>query len=455
MAAHILGRVGIINAEEYAKLKDEGYGMNDHLGKQGAEKAFESYLRGTDGANSVERKIKEGESEIVYARDPVPGNSVMLTIDRDLQAVAEASLASTIQNIAATSEYGRGQDCNAGAVVVLDLNSAEVLAMASYPTYDPGEFNRNYNQMLSDPAKPMLNRALNGVYEPGSTFKLCTALAALEEGVVSPDEIILTTGVYNYLNHNFMCHIYRSNGGNHGAINISQAIQHSCNYFFYEMGKRLGIESIENYARNFGLGSYTGIELAGEEEDGQVAGPELREKSGREWYPGDVLQAAIGQSDNLFTPVQIANYMATVANGGNNYEVHLLKAVKSNSEDVILEEKSPKLRNQVTIKPENLEAVLAGMQLATSEGTASAAFADFPFKTGGKTGSAQVSSGSANAIYVGYAPYDNPQIAVAVVLEHGYSGGNASYVAREIFREYFFGAEQNAGNSGLKNTLLP
>ncbi len=454
MAAHILGRVGIINAEEYATLKDEGYGMNDYLGKQGAEKAFESYLRGTDGANSIERKIKEGETEVVYSRDPVPGNSVMLTIDRDLQAVAEASLASTIQNIAATSEYGRGQDCNAGAVVVLDLNSAEVLTMASYPTYDPGQFNRNYNQMLSDPAMPMFNRALNGIYEPGSTFKLCTALAALEKGVVTPVEVMQTTGVYNYLNHDFMCHIYRSSGGNHGTINISQAIQHSCNYFFYEMGKRLGIEAIESYAKKLGLGSYTGIELAGEEEDGQVAGPALREKNGGVWYPGDVLQAAIGQSDNLFTPVQIANYMATVANGGTNYEVHLLKAVKSNLEDVILEEKAPKIRNQVAIKPENLEAVLNGMQLVTSEGTASAAFADFPFKTGGKTGSAQVSSGSANAIYVGYAPYDNPQIAVAVVLEHGYSGGNASFIARDIFREYFFGAEKN-GEKRAKNTLLP
>ncbi|MBQ9915481.1 MAG: penicillin-binding protein, partial [Clostridia bacterium] len=165
-------------------------------------------------------------------------------------------------------------------------------------------------------------------------------------------------------------------------------------------------------------------------------------------------QAAIGQSDNLFTPVQIANYMATVANGGTNYQVHLLKAVKSNTEDVILEEKPAKIRNQIAIKPENLEAVLNGMQLVTSEGTARAAFAGFPIQTGGKTGSAQVSSGSANAIYVGYAPYDNPQIAVAVVLEHGYSGGNASFIARDIFQEYFFGAEKNVEKT-MKNTLLP
>ncbi len=455
LAAHILGRVGIINPEEYAELKEEGYGMNDHLGKQGAEKAFESYLKGKDGTNSIERKIQEGETELVYSRDPIPGNSVMLTIDKNLQQAAERSLEENIKRIASSGGYGTGQDADAGAVVVLDLNSAEVLAMASYPSYDPANFNKNYNAMLSDPARPMLNRALNGVYEPGSTFKLCTALAALESSVVTPSEIINTTGVYNYLGHDFMCHIYRSSHGNHGAINISQAIQHSCNYFFYEMGKRMGIEPIESFARQFGLGSYTGIELAGEEEDGQVAGPALRERNGREWYPGDVLQASIGQSDNLFTPVQIANYMATVANGGSNYEVHLLKAVKSNTSDVIVEEKMPNIRNQVSIKKENLDAVLAGMQLATSEGTASAAFADFPFKTGGKTGSAQVSQGSSNAIYVGYAPYDNPQIAIAVVLEHGASGGNASYIARDVFWEYFFGADNGGMKLLQQNTLLP
>ncbi len=453
LAAHLLGRVGVINQEEYAVLWESGYGMNDYLGKQGVEKAFESYLRGTDGSNSVARKIKEGETEIVYSRDPVPGNSVMLTLDRELQRVAEASLASTIQNIASTAEYGKGHDANAGAVVVLDLNSAEILAMASYPTYDPGRFNADYNQLLENEARPMLNRALSGIYEPGSTFKLCTAVAALEGGFVTPAETIATTGVYKYLNHDFMCHIYRSSYGNHGVINISQAIQHSCNYFFYEMGSRMGIEPIETYARQFGFGSRTGIELADEEAVGQVAGPALREANGQIWYPGDVLQASIGQSDNLFTPIQIANYVATLANGGTNHETHLLKAVKSNVEDKILEEKIPVIVNQVEIQPETLKAVLAGMQLATSEGTASAAFADFPFATGGKTGSAQVSSGSSNAIYVGYAPYDNPQIAIAVVIEHGYSGGNASYVARDIFNEYFFGGTE-ATSSVSYNTLL-
>lgn len=454
MAAHILGRVGIINQEEYATLKDEGYGMNDYLGKQGIEKAFETYLRGVDGANSIERKIKEGETEVVYAKEPVPGNSVMLTLDMDLQWVAEHSLEKTIREIAATSSYGNGQDADAGAVVALDLNTGETLAIASYPTYDPANFNKNFNVLNANPARPMINRALTGTYEPGSTFKLCTALAALETGKTTPSEFMQTTGVYNYLGHDFMCHIYRSSGATHGLINISQAIQHSCNYFFYEMGSRMGIEPIETYARKLGFGDYTGIELAGEEEKGQVAGPELRKKSGREWYPGDALQAAIGQSDNLFTPIQMANYIATLANGGTNYELRLLKAVKSNTEDAVLEATVPKIKNKIEIKPENLKAVLAGMQLVTSEGTASGAFSGFPVKTGGKTGSAQVSNGSSNGIYVGFAPFDNPQIAVAVVIEHGGSGSRAAYIARDIFQEYFFGAASAYRKTETYNTLL-
>ncbi|MBE7010373.1 MAG: hypothetical protein E7418_02650 [Ruminococcaceae bacterium] len=453
LAAHILGRVGIINQEEYSKLKDEGYGMNDSLGKQGAEKVFEEYLRGQDGTNSIERKIREGETEVVYSREPVPGNSVMLTIDKDLQWAAEESLARNIHRIAESSKEGSGHDANAGAVVALDLNNGEILAIASYPTYDPAQFNRDYNAMLQEAVPPMVNRALAGLYEPGSTFKLCTALAALESGHTNADEFIKTEGIYRYLGHDFMCNIYRTSQSTHGTINISQAIQHSCNYYFYEMGQRMGIETIEDYAQKLGLGEYTGIELREEEEKGQVAGPVLREKSGRPWYPGDVLQAAIGQSDNLFTPIQIANYMATLANGGTNYELRLLNAVKSNVTGEIILQKESKIKNQIDIGKENLDAVLGGMQLVTSEGTASAAFADFPFKTGGKTGSAQVSRGSSNGIYVGYAPYENPQIAVAVVVEHGGSGGNASYIARDVFWQYFFGAEDTVTTQSY-NTLL-
>ena len=454
-AAHILGRIGIINAEEYAELKDKNYGMNDYIGKEGAEKAFESYLKGTDGTNSIERKIKEGESELVYSRDPIPGKTVMLTIDLDLQKAAEESLERHIKRIASTSTYRNGSDANAGAAVAIDLNSGEILALANYPSFDPERYNLDYNELLKAEGNPLLNRAISGVYEPGSTFKLVSAIAGLETGNLGTQETMVTKGRYPYLGHNFDCNIYRSSGGNHGTINVSQALRDSCNYFFYEVGRRTGIESIDYYAQMFGLGDYTGIELS-EEVSGKLASPEERKKSGREWYPGDVLQASIGQSDNLFTPIQIANYVATVANGGTNYKTHLLKAVRSNTNPVEFDEIAPEVRHKTEIKQENLSVVLQGMGLVTATGgTASATFADFPVKTGGKTGSAQVSSGSANGIYVGFAPFDDPQIAVAVVVEHGASGSGVSPIARDIFEQYFYGRAEVSTVSVPLNELLP
>ena len=458
VAAHILGRTGIIDADEYAVLKNSGYGMNDYLGKQGAEKAFEKYLKGTDGANSLERKIKDGKSEIVYSRDPIPGNSVVLTLDLDLQRAAEKSLEENIKKIARSSKINDGHDANAGAAVAIDVKTGEILALASYPSYDPAKFNKLYNELLSDPAKPMFNRAINGAYEPGSTYKPAVAVAALEESLVTPNEKITDKGVYKYLGHDFACWIYRSSRGTHGSINTSQALQHSCNYFFYEMGRRLGIDNINKYSEMFGLGDYTGIELENEEAKGQIANPEAREKAGGEWYPGDVLQAAIGQSDNLFTPIQLANYTATLANGGALYNAHLLKSVKSNKTYEIIEEKEPEVRSNIEIKQQNYNAVLEGMRLVAAEGTASSVFQGFPVQTAGKTGSAQVSRGSANGIYIGFAPFDDPQIAVAVVVEHGGSGGKVSYIGRDIFEEYFFGnkMENNAvENAPAENVLLP
>lgn len=456
LAAHILGRTGIINADEYATLQKEGYGMNDYLGKQGVEKVFEKYLRGTDGVNSLERKIKGAKSELVYSRDPVPGNSVVLTIDSELQKATEKSLEYHIKNIAATSKYGDGHDANAGAAVAIDVKTGEILALASYPTYDPLLFNKNYNKMLTDPARPMFNRALSGAYEPGSTYKPAVAVAALEEELLKSKETITDQGIYKYLGHDFACWIFRQSGGTHGAINVSQGLQHSCNYFFYELGKRLGIDSINKYSKMFGLGSLTGIELSDEEQDGQLANPDLREKNGGTWYPGDVLQAAIGQSDNLFTPIQLANYTATLANGGKLYNAHLLKSIKSNTTHEIIEEKDPIIRSNIEIKKENYDAVLEGMRLVAAEGTASGVFANFPVTTAGKTGSAQVSRGSANGIYIGFAPFDDPQIAVAVVVEHGGSGGKVSYIGRDIFDEYFFGGEKEIGIDNIKqeNVLL-
>ncbi len=453
LAAHILGRVGIIGPEEYAELKDQGYGMTDYLGKQGVEKAFESYLKGTDGVNSLERTVTNGESKLVYSRDPIPGKSVLLTIDLDLQRAAEEALEKHIKQISSSGE--KGWDADSGAAVVVDVNSGEILALASYPDFDPARFNADYTALYNDPAKPMLNRAINGLYEPGSTFKMVTAAAAMQTGFLDPNQYIQTKGIYHYLGHDFTCLIYSNGGGTHGTINVSKAIEVSCNYFFYTVAAEMGIEPMEDYARQFGLGEYTGIELADEEAKGYRAGPETREKNGGEWYPGDVLQAAIGQSDNRFTPLQMANYVATLANGGTRYEAHLLKAVKSNTEHKIVEETVPKVANEVQIDSDVQEAIFKGMRGVIQNGTGQAAFSGFPVEVAGKTGTAQVARGSDNGTFVGFAPYDNPQIAVAVVVEHGASGSAVAGVAADIFDAYFMRAAETNYESTPVGELLP
>ena len=431
-ATHILGRVGKISSTEYDQLKNSGYGRNDYIGKQGAEKAFEQYLRGTDGVSSIERKIDGESTNFIESVDPIPGNTVILTLDLDLQLAAEQTLKKTVEETKSSASSKNG-----GSVVAVDVNSGEILATASYPTYDITEFSEKYNEMAEDPSKPMFNRALSGLYEPGSTFKPITTIAAIDSGVLKPDEIMETKGEYKYLDRTFKCNIFRTKGITHGTINVSEAIGVSCNYFFYEVGRRTGIEKIAETAEKFGLGSLTGVELSGEEAKGKIATPENREQNGGKWYPGDVLQAAIGQSDNLFSPLALANYTATLANGGTNYKTKLLKAVKSETDETILKSAQPQINQMAGASKEALTAVKDGMLKVTEPGgTAYSVFAGLPVSVAGKTGSAQVPGGT-NGLFVGYAPAENPQIAVSVVLENGDSGTKAARVAREVLESYF------------------
>ncbi len=431
-ATHILGRVGKISGEEYNQLKSEGYGRNDYIGKQGAEKAFEQYLRGTDGVSSIERQIDGESTNFIESVDPVPGNSVILTLDLDLQLAAEKSLKKTVDETKTSSSSKNG-----GAVVAVDVNSGEILATASYPTYDITEFSEKYNEMTEDQSNPMFNRAFAGLYEPGSTFKPISTIAAIDSGVLSPDEKIETKGEYKYLDRSFKCNIFRTKGATHGTIDVSEAIGVSCNYFFYEVGRRTGIDKIAETAEKFGLGNFTGVELSGEEAKGKIATPENREKNGGKWYPGDVLQAAIGQSDNLFSPLALANYTATLANGGTNYKTKLLKAVKSKPDEFIIKSTAPEVNQTAGASKEALTAVKDGMLKVTEPGgTAYSVFSGFPVPVAGKTGSAQVPGGT-NGLFIGYAPADNPQIAVSVVLENGDSGTKAARVARDVLESYF------------------
>lgn len=438
LAAHILGTVGAIWQEEwrsdestgYVGYADKGYNMNDLVGKDGVEKAFEEYLHGNDGKRLITTDENGKITGELYTREPQPGGTVALTIDIDLQQVVEDTLASTIQGMIDKDSNERG-----GAAAVIQVGTGEVLAMASYPTYDLETFNQDYDELVKDERLPMFNRATQGVYAPGSTFKLCTSVAALEEGIITPSTIIEDKGIYTYyVDPQPMCWIWRQAHTTHGRINVSQAIVDSCNYFYYEVGRLTGIKKLDEYATAFGLGQSTGIEIG--DVSGVLASPEWAEAHDREWTDGQTITAAIGQSYNLFTPLQLANYVATLVSGGEHYEAHLLKNVKSydNSRVISVYGKGP--LNDLNISDSTMAAVTKGMHDLTYDSLRSA-FSRCVVEAGAKTGSAQVGTDIANGTFVAYAPYDDPEIAIAIVVEKGGSGSLLANAAVDIINAWF------------------
>lgn len=437
-AANILGYTGPIYAEDWEEYKEEGYSMNAKVGKTGVEQAFEEYLRGTDGERTIETDSRGNvvsEQETVEAQS---GNNVVLTLDIDLQEVAEKSLEKQCQNIS-----GAG----GGAAVVIDVKNGEILALANYPTYNLETFNKDYSELSQDELSPLLNRSIAGTYAPGSTYKICTAVAGLESGVIDADTEIYDSGVYAYYNdYQPRCWIYSSTGRGHGWEDVTTAIQDSCNYFFFEVGRLVGGETLEEYARQFGFGEYTGIELSGEKK-GRIAGPTARaaaqenDSSLRSWSGGDTLQAAIGQGDNAFTPIQLANYCAAIATGGTQYEAHLLRSVKAYDYSDTIYTKESSVLNTIEASDETWKLVQEGMAKVTCEdGTAATVFQNYPIKVAGKSGTAQVTGTEQdNGLFISYAPFDDPQIAVCVVIEGGDSGNNVAPVVRDIYNAYFYG----------------
>lgn len=444
-AAQLLGRVAAISKDEYEERKEDGYLLTDTIGKDGMEKALEDYLRGIDGIRAVEVDSRTGQLVSEYmVEEPQPGKNCYLTIDLPLQQRTEQALAETIENIrlkGEASKDGEGADAEGGAAIVIDVKTGEILAMASYPTYDLSRYSADYAANSQNPLSPFLNRTIQSTYSPGSTFKMCTALAALEEGIITPRTEIVDKGIYERyadVGYSPRCWIYRQYGRNHGAINVSEALKYSCNYFFYEMGYQLQMDKLNSYATQLGLGQKTGVELPGEKA-GILAGPESREaRGGEKWYAADTLMAAIGQSDHLFTPLQLVNYVATIVNGGTRYQPHLLKTVMDYTNTEVYEEVQPTVLNTIEISDSSLNAIKEGMKgVVTEDGTASSYFAGFPIQVGGKTGSAQMVGHSATGVFVSFAPYDDPQIAVCVVGEYASSGGSLAPVAIAIYDEYF------------------
>lgn len=446
-ASHILGDVGRIPESELDRYTSLGYPMDATVGLSGCEAAYEAYLHGIDGV-VVEEYDEEGTLiSRSYEREPTAGLDVYLTIDIDVQIAAEDALKENIENIAEGGGTLSGADANAGAAVALDPNDFSVIAVASYPTYDLSTYGVDYGDLLMDERLPLLNRALNGTYEPGSTFKIGVALAALEEKIITPHSEINDTGVYTYYpGYQPRCWIYTERGHGHGEITVSEAIQVSCNYFFYEVGRLLGIDRITSYMDELGLGRPTGIELP--EKTGILASPTYRDENGETpWTSGDTLQAAIGQSNNLFTPLQMACYFSTVFNGGNRYTAHLLSSVNEFYTGEESHRYESTLQNRVTFSEETYDTLLEGItDVIDNNATLTRYFKELKaagVTVGGKTGTAQVSSSASdNAIFAAYGEYEGRELVAVCVIEHGSSGSYAGYTVSKLMEEYFLSADE-------------
>lgn len=427
VAPHIIGTVSPIYAEDWDELKAKGYSYDDKVGRSGIEKACEDDLRGTDGeiTYTVDSKGKILSSEVT--KEPVAGHSVRLTIDKTVQISAQNALADTIKQLNADKIY-----VNAGAAVAVNVKTGGIIASVNYPTYTYEQYDEDYDSLLKDSTKPLFDRAFNGTYPPGSTFKPAVACAALQEGVITSDEVITCVRKYRYFAD------YQPNCMHlHGGITLIPALSKSCNYYFFETGRRLGITKMNNYCKKMGLGVKTGVEVL--ESAGTLAGPESRE----EWYEGYTISAAIGQSDNAFTPLQLATYTATIANSGVRYKTTLIDKVMSYSQDEVIKQSKPEVAETVKLDDSVINTVKQGMLSVTEDGTGSRIFKDYPITVGGKTGTAQTAKGEDHTVFIAFAPYDDPEIAVAVIIEHGkyssYSGG----LLKAIFNAYFFTELQN------------
>lgn len=460
-ASHILGRTGKIQSGELEYYTEKGYSMDAIVGVDGAEKAFEEYLRGVDGTLVIVEDKNGNRVDEYYKTEPIPGKDVYLTIDIEMQIVAEDSLAYNIQYVRNraynqineaikkyTDENGNlipgakipkyiGEDVTSGAATLVNPNTGEVYALASNPTFDLSTYLTNYNQLLTAENEPLFNRALMGTYEPGSTFKISVAAAALENGTIDRNTTIFDSGIYKfYPDFQPECWHFTSYGYGHGNVNVVSAIQHSCNYFFYDVGRQLTIEKLNSYCKTLGLGVKTGIELP--ESEGILAGPEYSASVNKIWVPGDTVQASIGQSDNTFTPLQISMYLSTIVNGGSRYKAHILHSVHEYGTNKVIYETVPSVLNTIQLSEENLQLLKSGMRRVMIDGTAGPVFSDYPLEIGGKTGTAQVGkTRSNNGIFMAFAPYDKPEIVASVILERAGESNDCAVTIKRMFNKYF------------------
>lgn len=424
IAPHILGTVRKINGEEYNELKDDGYGINDIIGESGIESAMEKELRGVPGELTITID-NEGNVTEEITKNPIRGNTVMLTIDKDLQRIAQDKLKEICDKV---SLYK-----GAGAVVVQDVNTGAILAAASYPTFDLQDYYDNYEKLAKNKRNPMWNRFALGTYAPGSTFKPMMSCAALEEGVINEDTVFRCRGLFQYYDVPFRC----MNGTAHGYENVRLALRDSCNIFFYNCADALGITKINEYGKMFGLGEKTGVEIP--EAAGTFASPAVAEQYGRAWQMGDTIQAGIGQSYHLFTPLQLANYCATIANNGTRYESHFVKAI-INSSNKSIDETGINVVEDLPISDKTFTTVKEGMRLVATEQSVRFVFNKIDTPVACKTGTSQVGMGEKkenNGFLITMAPYKNPEIAVASAIELAGSGTETAEITAAIIDYYY------------------
>ncbi|MBQ1686186.1 MAG: penicillin-binding protein [Ruminococcus sp.] len=441
LAPHVLGALGAVTEEEFKELSHspKHYTINDTVGKSGVEAAMEEELKGEGGSKIIQRNSDGTIVETVETKESKPGNTVYLTLDEKVQQATAESLE---RNIKAAQEAGRqaarssgkalqGEDCQAGAAVMLDVSSFAVLAAASYPTYDLNRYSSDdayYAKLANDKTSPMYNRALSGTFAWGSVFKPVVALAALEEKIIKPTDTVNCTQKYDYYPSNVVQCMHR-----HDTVDLRNAITQSCNYYFAETGRKLGIDTMYLYAERFGLGEYTGIEI--EESRGTLAG-----RDSRGWMPGNTVQAAIGQADNAFTPLQLATYVATIANNGVRLKTHIISKITDyERKNVLASYDEPVKTEESGVSAANLKTVQEDMLGVTQDavGTANYMFGDYKIKVAAKTGTAE-NPGSDNTAFICYAPYDKPKVAVAVMVEHGVRNNYSLQIAKDMLDSYFF-----------------
>lgn len=450
-AAHYRGTVGAISPEQYQELKDKGYTLNDVIGVSGVEAAFESILRGERGTRTITYGANGMMISDEITKEPVLGNSVMLTVDAKLQKLVQDALEYHIEYLRSPyceqlhgADY-LGEECKAGAVVVMDVKTGGVLAMASYPNFDLNDYVNNYNEVLNRENSPVFNRALNGAYRPGSTFKTITTAAGLAEGVVTPSGTINCTHVYNYYAPSFT----PSCLGYHGEINAKIALRYSCNIYFYETARRLGISKLAEWAEKFGIGKDLDFELP--MKTGQMTSLELYEEKGLEWHAGDIVQAGVGQCETLVTPLHLAVQASTLANKGVRLTPHIVKSVYnydfsekiSDKATVVAEDFSglPKMTEYMNTIRDGMKlvALYDGITLIPGKGYVNV----FDYVGVGadnvaiKTGSPQVAEKKYNGAIVGFYPAENPEISFGIMLE---DGELVKYMVANIVRAYAMGS---------------